>query len=161
TIANTTVSGNLVGEFGGGIFNSGTATIANTTVSGNLASEGSGIYNPGVMTVTNSTISGNMARTAGGACFNAGGTLEITNSTCSNNSADHGSGILNDGSLEIGNTILNAGAAGGQIFDNSGSIVSQGHNLCSDNGGGFLTGPGDQINTDPLLGPLQNNGGPT
>jgi hypothetical protein len=24
-----------------------------------------------------------------------------------------------------------------------------------------LTGPGDQINTDPLLGPLQNNGGPT
>src|SRR4029078_8931146 len=31
----------------------------------------------------------------------------------------------------------------------------------SDNGGGFLTAPGDQINTDPLLGPLQNNGGPT
>jgi hypothetical protein len=26
---------------------------------------------------------------------------------------------------------------------------------------GFLTGPGDQINTDPLLGPLQDNGGPT
>jgi hypothetical protein len=24
-----------------------------------------------------------------------------------------------------------------------------------------LTGPGDQINTDPLLGPLQDNGGPT
>jgi hypothetical protein len=24
-----------------------------------------------------------------------------------------------------------------------------------------LTGPGDQINTDPLLSPLQDNGGPT
>jgi hypothetical protein len=24
-----------------------------------------------------------------------------------------------------------------------------------------LNGPGDQINTDPLLGPLQDNGGPT
>ena len=24
----------------------------------------------------------------------------------------------------------------------------------------MLTGPGDQINTDPLLGPLQNNRGP-
>ena len=24
-----------------------------------------------------------------------------------------------------------------------------------------MTGPGDQINTDPLLGPLQDNGGPT
>jgi hypothetical protein len=33
--------------------------------------------------------------------------------------------------------------------------------LSSDDGGGFLTGPGDQINTDPLLGPLQNNGGLT
>ena len=33
--------------------------------------------------------------------------------------------------------------------------------LSSDNGGGYLTGPGDQINTDPLLGPLQDNGGPT
>jgi len=33
--------------------------------------------------------------------------------------------------------------------------------LSSDDGGGYLNGPGDQINTDPLLGPLQNNGGPT
>jgi hypothetical protein len=33
--------------------------------------------------------------------------------------------------------------------------------LSSDNGGGFLTAPTDQINTDPLLGPLQDNGGPT
>jgi len=33
--------------------------------------------------------------------------------------------------------------------------------VCSDDGGGFLTAPGDQINTDPLLGPLQDNGGPT
>ncbi len=33
--------------------------------------------------------------------------------------------------------------------------------LRSDAGGGVLTGPGDQINTNPLLGPLQDNGGPT
>jgi len=25
----------------------------------------------------------------------------------------------------------------------------------------LLNGPGDQINTDPMLGPLQDNGGPT
>ena len=36
-----------------------------------------------------------------------------------------------------------------------------GYNLSSDDGGGFLTGPGDQIDTEPLLGPLRNNGGPT
>jgi len=39
--------------------------------------------------------------------------------------------------------------------------MSRGYNISSDNGGGYLTGPGDQINTDPMLGPLQDNGGPT
>ena len=43
----------------------------------------------------------------------------------------------------------------------SGTITSDGYNLSSDDGGGFLIGPGDQINTDPMLGPLQDNGGPT
>jgi hypothetical protein len=33
--------------------------------------------------------------------------------------------------------------------------------VSSDDGSGELDGPGDQINTDLLLGPLQNNGGPT
>src|SRR5207248_4299647 len=32
---------------------------------------------------------------------------------------------------------------------------------CNDNCAGLLNGPGDQINTDPILGPLQDNGGPT
>ena len=34
-------------------------------------------------------------------------------------------------------------------------------NVSSDNYGGYSTGPGDRINTDSLLGPLQDNGGPT
>jgi hypothetical protein len=63
--------------------------------------------------------------------------------------------------VEISNTILNAGASGENIFNNSGTVTSHGYNLSSDDGGGYLTGPGDQINTDPLLGPLQDNGGPT
>ena len=40
-------------------------------------------------------------------------------------------------------------------------MTSLRYNLSSDDGGGNLTGPGDQINTDPMIGPLQNNGGPT
>src|SRR5213079_1152122 len=47
------------------------------------------------------------------------------------------------------------------IFNDGGTVTSHGYNLSSDDGGGVLTGPGDQINTNPLLGPLQNNGGPT
>ena len=59
--------------------------------------------------------------------------------------------------MEIGNTILNANASG----NIDGSVTSHGYNISSDDGGGHLNGPGDQINTDPLLSPLQHNGGPT
>src|SRR5207237_7662699 len=66
------------------------------------------------------------------------------------------------GTMEIGNTILNAGS-GGNIFSfgNQGRIISDGYNLSSDNGAGYLSAAGDQINTDPRVGPLQDNGGPT
>jgi hypothetical protein len=53
------------------------------------------------------------------------------------------------------------GAPSENIFNDGGTVTSEGYNLSSDDGVGYLTGPGDQINTNPLLGPLQNNGGPT
>jgi hypothetical protein len=80
------------------------------------------------------------------------------NSTISGND---GCGICVNGRLEIGNTILNASASGPNISNNGGTVTSHGYNVSSDDGGGYLTGPGDQINTDPMLGPLQDNGGPT
>jgi hypothetical protein len=168
TIVNSTVSGNAtvgISGGGGGIVNSGTLTIVNSTVSGNTATQGAGINNGGdaaTVTITNSTFSGNAASAYGGACFNAA-TLQIVNSTFSDNSADFfGGGILLIGPLQIGNTILNRGNSGANI-DSFGevTVTSLGYNLSSDDAGGHLTGPGDQINTDPVLGPLQNNGGPT
>ena len=60
------------------------------------------------------------------------------------------------GALQLGSTILNASS----ISNSSGTITSLGYNLSSDDGGGFLTATGDQINTTPMLGPLQDNGGP-
>lgn len=162
TITNSTVSGNLA-AFGGGIYNSGTLNIINSTVSGNMAnSEGAGVYNATTLTITNSTFSSNTARGEGGACIN-GGMLLITNSTLSGNSAgDLGGGVFNLGTLHIGNTVLKRGDSGANISKaNNGTVMSFGYNVSSDDGGGFLTGPGDQINADPLLGPLQNNGGPT
>jgi len=168
TVVNSTVSGNAavskMGE-GGGIFSDGTLTIVNSTVSGNTAGKGGGIDNAGTataVTITNSTFSGNSVLAYGGACFNEG-TLQITNSTLSDNSAGiFGGGVLTVGTLEIGNTILNQGSSGANI-DSFGevTVTSLGYNLSSDAAGGHLTGPGDQINTDPVLGPLQNNGGPT
>ena len=89
------------------------------------------------------------------------GGFTITDSTFSGNTANQGGGIYTASAVQLGNTILKAGTSGANILNNGGSVTSHGYNLSSDNGGGFLTGPGDQINTDPLLGPLQNNGGPT
>jgi hypothetical protein len=161
TIINSTLSGNTAG-LGGGVFISGTVTIINSTFSSNMASEGGGIYNSGsgTLTISNSTFSGNAAPVAGGASFNIG-TLQIANTTLSDNSSPLGGGVFNIGTLQIANTIVNAGASGANIANNGGTVTSHGYNLSSDDGGGFLTGPGDQINTNPLLGPLQDNGGPT
>jgi Right handed beta helix region len=191
TVTNSTISGNLVGietnfanvsianstisdnsGWRGGVFAaSGDLSIVNSTISGNSATTGTGggIYGNGLddLSIVNSTISGNSAKTGtGGGIYNFNSPLRVTNSTITGNSAASGGGIYNDGSggasvVEISNTILNAGASGENIFNNGGTVTSLGYNLSSDDGGGYLTGPGDQINTDPLLGLLQNNGGPT
>jgi hypothetical protein len=161
TIINSTLSGNTGGN-GGGSFNSGTLSVINSTVSGNTASEGGAIYNSGAgaLTITNSTFSSNTAG-AGGVSLNLG-TLQIANSTLSDNSASFAGGFFNLNTLQIENTILKAGASGVNIYSNgAGGVTSLGFNISSDNGNGFLNGPGDQLNTDPLLGPLQNNGGST
>jgi hypothetical protein len=164
TVNNSTVSGNSA-DLGGGIYSYWSAvTIVNSTLSGNSAgTSGGGIYAEGpLVEISNSTISGNSAGTTGGAIFNnTSGYVRIENSTLSGNSAGSGGGVYTVSGVDVSNTILNAGVSGGNIFNNGGTVTSYGYNLSSDDGGGFLTGPGDQIDTDPLLGPLQNNGGPT
>ncbi|PYK18326.1 MAG: hypothetical protein DME56_13635 [Verrucomicrobia bacterium] len=185
-IDHCTVSGNH-GSVGGGVYNDGysgtaTLTVTNSTFSGNSVAapysvgSGGGIYNNGsygsaTLTVANSTFSGNSAGYLdygwGGAIYNDGSlgsaTLTLNNSTFSGNSAGyHGGGIYNgSGMVTIRHTILNAGAWGENLSNAYGSVSSLGYNLSSDNGGGFLTATGDQINTDPMLGPLQDNGGST
>ena len=167
-VANSTISGNSTGSSGGGISISGSAlvpgsSIVNSIISGNSAkTSGGGIGGGGGdLSIVNSTVSGNSAGTSGGGIFTSNTSLRVADSTITGNSAPSGGGIYNVGSVEVSNTILNAGALGENIFNNGGTVTSHGYNLSSDDGGGYLTGPGDQINTHPLLGPLQDNGGPT
>jgi hypothetical protein len=132
-----------------------TVSLTNSTVSGNA---GTAIYNSTLAStgVSNSTISDN----GGGIYNNVGSTgSSVSNSTMSNN----GTEMSSDGppTLYMQNTIFKVSPGGHSIVNNGGTVHSFGYNLSSDDGGGYLNGPGDQINTDPLLGPLQDNGGPT
>ena len=166
---------------GGGIVNdtTGTLTVTKSTFSDNNALDsGGGIRNLGTLHVTDSTFSGNSAEFGGG-IYN-GGTLEATDSTFSGNAAEYGGGIDNLGMLEVtnstfsGNFALTNGGGGGISNFGTGTLKNTivanslfGGGNCSDpmtDGGGNLSWPDTTcpgLNADPLLGPLQDNGGPT
>jgi hypothetical protein len=96
--------------------------------------------------------------TAGGGIYN-GSSLSINNSTLSGNSAPSGDGggIFNGRTVTLQNSIVANSSSGGNCY---GTMTSHGYNLSSDNSCHFGQ-MGDLNNTNPLLGPLQNNGGPT
>jgi uncharacterized delta-60 repeat protein len=138
-----------------------TVSITNSTVSGNA---GAAVYNSALSAtvISNSTIS----RNSGGGIysdFNAGASgSSVFNSTMSHNYVEiWNTGFNGFNGSYIKNTIFNVSPGGHSILGGPGPLVSYGYNLSSDDGGGYLTGPGDQINTEPMLGPLQDNGGPT
>jgi len=161
TISNSTLSGNNADFSGGSIYNTGTVMISNSTLSGNNAGgSGGSIFNTGTVTISNSTLSGNSAGSQGGAIDNFG-PLNVSSSTFSgNNAGSYGGGIHDGGQFGGGThnvTITNS------IFYNS---------TCSNRGSSTFSGSGNVmfpaacdtvggILTNPLLGLLGNNGGPT
>jgi predicted outer membrane repeat protein len=184
TLTDVTISGNTAMS---GIRNVDTMTLTNVTVSGNTSSGplgfGGGILNIGTLTLTNVTVSGNIADQFGGGIANlvvetgiqSGGgvvtqvsasTLTMTNVTVTGNTPGGllGAGCsgLNceQGSIHLTNTIMANNLLSANCSAAPVTITSLGHNLDSGTSCGF-TGPGDLSNTDPLLGSLANNGGPT
>jgi hypothetical protein len=115
---------------------------------------GGGIRNTGTLNVSNSTFSGNSASNGGGISNEWGGIVVVSNGTFSGNNADtEGGGIWNNnGTVTLGNTIVSNSPTGGNC---SGAITDGGGNLSYPD----ATCPG--INGDPVLGLLQDNGGPT
>lgn len=168
------VQNNNAQTSGGGIYlNNGVNRILNSTISGNSSFSSGGIYQSGGMLfIANSTISGNTASGQGGGITIGNTTATFRNTTITNNSAaSAGGGIQVGGSIfNMGNTIIagnNAGGGNPEILSFS-VINSAGNNFIGDS-------PGDSIDTNvpvnyqmsdirdqnPLLGVLQNNGGPT
>ena len=166
-----TVEGALSSDGGGigiGFLGCPAVTILRSTISGNSATQDGGGIFAGSLAVTNSTISGNSAARFGGG-ISASGTTTIVNSTIANNTGATGGGVRNGGfSVTARNTIFAKNTATTTDPDFSGALTPQGFNLIGNNTGTTITPAQftDQIGTaaspiDPLLGPLQDNGGPT
>jgi CSLREA domain-containing protein len=182
SVSNSILSGNTSWYNGGAILNDGTLTVSNSSISGNSVDiancSGGAIFNTGMFTVTDSSLYGNSAA-IGGAIANNIGTLWVSNTTLSGNSAFAGGAIGNDQTLTVINSTLtdNEAEYGGGIFggailtntivafnvggDCGDTIADGGHNLDSDGTCGFDPTNGSLPNTDPMLGPLQDNGGPS
>jgi hypothetical protein len=169
---NTTTSGN-----GGGVYlnNSGTLNITSSTVSGNAATVGGGggIFNgvSGTVNATNITVYGNRAGDLGGGILN-NATATINSSTISGNVATNGGGgMYNNFTATMNNSLIavNTGADGPDLLGRGsrGKPFTGNNNLIGNADGCEAFGPttnqlgstGSPIN--PLLGPLQDNGGPT
>lgn len=139
SVVDSTISGNVAGDIGGGIFaayaNPNTTTsLTNSTVSGNTASEGGGLaLRGGLLSLGNSTVSGNAANGGGngGGVYHGLGTLSLANSTVSGNSATSLGGGVFSGvgalSLSISNSTVSGntgGRAGGISSRTTSSILS-------------------------------------
>ena len=166
TLADSVVRDNRA-TYGAGILNTGTLLLLRSTVAGNqtlAADDGGGIYTSGVLTVVNSTITDNRSGNVGGGIY-AGGAVTLLSSTVSHNHAEDRGGAISVSSANVvvRNTVLGGNTAtigGPSCFPDNHTAVSGGHNLASDTSCA-LGASGDRNGQDPLLGPLQDNGGPT
>ncbi|GAB4200520.1 MAG: hypothetical protein OHK0022_21710 [Roseiflexaceae bacterium] len=177
TIINSTFSNNTATRFGGGALqlSSGEIGIENSTFDGNTAQgldgNGGAILARGLW-ISNSTISGNSAGGVGGGIYLEENSGFITHVTIAGNSASTAGGGIAAEEPEFGspvtvaNTIIATNSAALNP-DAEGIFDSQGYNLIGDGSGSssFIT-TGDLVGSpqapiNPLLGALQDNGGPT
>ena len=178
TVDRTSVTGNTLGGCADtcGVGSAGIQsrneplTIKDSTISGNTGTNGSGGVSTGgnfAASITNSTISENSAPGGlGGGFFQVGfgsGIATLVNVTIANNSAPDGGGIKNFGApskVVLKNSIIANNTGGNCSGGGNSGVTSGGYNL--DSGTTCdLTGVGDITDTNPKLGSLTSNGGPT
>ena len=164
--------------YGGGIYVAGSALaqMDNITFFANAApttagggGQGGALYNAGTTGLTNATLSGNHGGACsgivfhngpglGGALYNLTGTTTLINSTvaqnCMQNFFTGASVQVISGSVKVKNSIFDGNSAS----TCNGTVTSLGHNLEDQDTCSFHQ-TGDLTNTNPLLGPLQTNGG--
>jgi hypothetical protein len=182
-IERTTITGNETGASGGGVSAIGSElTVARSTVADNSADlAGGGLMTLGAdLELSNSTLTGNVANADGSPDTDFGGGLvayrdfsvEIESATIADNEvlgAGYGGGAMfyTDESTEpatIHNSLIadNAADNGPDIYSDLPAPLGASFSLIGDPTGADLVAGGSNITgSDPLLGPLADNGGPT
>jgi hypothetical protein len=186
-LADSTVTGNNAHHYGGAIINqdAGILNVVRSTLDDNTAGVGGGgIFNTSsTLNVSDSTIANNTAvstlaptasNVTGGGGINATAFahVTITNSTIAGNSTGWGGGGValtrpaNGCFISLFDTIVANNSAGDHGPDAAGAMTSPGHNLIGQTDASTGWGASDLTGTsgaplDPVLGPLQDNGGPT
>lgn len=157
---------------------SSTMVISNSEISHNSATGSGGglVLNRQSATIINSTISNNSANEDGGGIFIANGSkptrneLILQSSTVTENHSDNGRGGIGvAGSprikISIVNSIVANNTKNGEGVDEIGSSeLTASYSLIGDkpgDEGNFTFDNTVMLNTDPMLGPLANNGGTT
>lgn len=170
TIRYTSIYSNS-GLYGGGIDTSGPLTVTHSVIYGNAAGQsGGGIHLNGgaAVLIENSTISGNQSAVSGGGISigASGATLDLrqvtitANQAGGSNTAGGINGYNNSTPITMSHTIIANNLGDHQCSQANGAWQSLGYNLSSD-GTCHLTGTGDLPDSNPLFGPLADNGGDT
>jgi hypothetical protein len=149
------------GNAGGLYLEYATIAMTDTTISRNTAHYGAGIWigHMAIANFTNVTIADNTAQMGGGIWFAGGVTGKFVNVTVA---ANKGPGIFGGAALTLQNSIVAANTAGPlEGATNCDHTLTGGaDNLQYPMGPGSLCTSSITV-ADPMLGPLQNNGGPT
>jgi uncharacterized repeat protein (TIGR01451 family) len=142
----------LLDNFGGIRLRDGIALVEQSLIVGQTSTGyGINVDFDATLTLVNSTI------TATGFGIDSQGTTTVSNSTLNENDDAI---RAQDGTVTVGNTILRFSDGSNCITESVGLINSADFNIDNGNTCGF-SGNNDLINTDALLGPLADNGGPT
>ena len=167
-VSNHASAGGAIWHSSGTLLLEGVSLIGNEAKSYSLLvpREGGGIYSFGTITATNTTFGTNIADTGGALYLANGSTTSLLNVTINANRANLGGGIFNNFSnvANLKNTIVansrNRNNTASSLNCDDPSIASQGNNIIGD-GTCFPGLSSDQKNTNPLLNPPADNGGPT
>jgi chitodextrinase len=164
TITNDIFTSNTATIFGGGaLLNAaGTMTVTGSTFTGNTGPGGGAIDNDTTLNISNSTFTGNTGGSNGGGAIINFGPTTVTRTTISGNSSTFGANILNFTGFTL--TMSMSIVANGQGGPNCGggqAVTDAGYNVDTGSTCGFSAAKHSLSGTNPKLGPLATNGGPT